>query len=279
MKGASNAPLICIGVFALLGAAYSVDLSPISRVVKLLQDLGKQIERESKQEEKMFEEYICWGKKIVDTKTASNSAAESRIDMLKQYLADIDAGRVEFTGERAALEKAIADAMSDIENANALRKKENGEFLEASKEMSQAIDALNQAITILDDATKDHKEGVLLAVRASLNGAARNGGMAQLVERQASLKQAVKLGDRFLSKGDATFLRRVLLGEVPKPDWKKLNRKATFKMNYKARSFKIQGVLKEMLATFRSNLKDAEDDEAKAVAAHEELTGKKTGNA
>ncbi len=47
---------------------------------------------------------------------------------------------------------------------------------------------------------------------------------------KGGLQPAVELGERFLGKGDALFLRRVLTGEVPKVDWKKLNRKATLKM-------------------------------------------------
>merc|ERR1719217_1770678 len=96
--------------------------------------------------------------------------------------------------------------------------------------------------------------------------------MAALAAKQAALKQAAELGERFLAKADAMFLRRVLLGDVPKVDWKKLNRKATFKMSYKARSFKIQGVLKKMHQTFSINLKDAQDKEADAKAEYEKLT-------
>merc|ERR1719214_111290 len=144
-----------------------------------------------------------------------------------------------------------------MESATALRKKEHADFLEAENEMEMAVNALDSAIDTLDKATKDHKDGVLLAVRSSLKGASANGGMEALLQTQASLKQAVDLGDRFLEKADATFLRRVLLGDVPKVDWKKLNRKATFKMAYKARSFKIQGVLKKMHQTFSTNLDDA----------------------
>jgi exonuclease VII small subunit len=125
-----------------------------------------------------------------------------------------------------------------VETATALRKKENSDFLEAEDEMQKAVKALSSAIETLDEATKDHKEGVLLAVRSSLKGAAQNGGMAALAQRQASLNQAVELGERFLGKTDATFLKRVLLGDVPTVDWKKLNRKATFKMSYKARSLR-----------------------------------------
>merc|ERR1719331_3562091 len=96
--------------------------------------------------------------------------------------------------------------------------------------------------------------------------------MEALMEHQASLKQAVDLGERFLSKSDALFLRRMLLGEVPKVDWKKLNRKATFKMAYKARSFKIQDVLKKMHQTFSINLDDAQTKEGDARAAYDKLT-------
>merc|ERR1719451_139296 len=81
---------------------------------------------------------------------------------------------------------------------------------------------------------------------------------------QVALKNAITLGQRYLSKGDALFLERVLTGEVPKADWKKLNRKSTFKMKYKARSGKIQTILADMLQTFKTNLEDAEKKEKAA---------------
>merc|ERR1719265_1316268 len=65
--------------------------------------------------------------------------------------------------------------------------------------------------------------------------------------------------------------------DVPKrADWKTLNRKATFKMSYKARSLKIQELLSKMHATFEENLKDAQDKEAEAQAQYEELMAGKT---
>jgi len=59
---------------------------------------------------------------------------------------------------------------------------------------------------------------------------------------------------------------------VPKVDWKKLNRKATFKMAYKARSFKIQDVLKKMHQTFSINLADAQGNEKAALDSYNKLT-------
>merc|ERR1719487_1228283 len=141
--------------------------------------------------------------------------------------------------------------------------------------MNQAIDALDSAIKTLEEATEGHEKGVLLAVRTSLKGAAADGGMAALVKKQAALQQAVKLGERFLGKGDALFLKRLLTADVPKVDWKKLNRKATFKMAYKARSFKIQDTLKKLHQTFSINLQDAKDAEAKAQEEYETLKAAK----
>jgi len=82
----------------------------------------------------------------------------------------------------------------------------------------------------------------------------------------------VKLGHRFLNKADAIFLERVLLGEVPnRADAKKMNRKANFKMSYKARSFKIQGVLENMRKTFGANLDDSHHKEDKELQDYHQL--------
>merc|ERR1719502_1040445 len=162
--------------------------------------------------------------------------------------------------------------MGDLEVAKATRTKEKADFEDAEAEMTKAIKALNSAIEVLGEATKDHKKGVLIAMRARLNG-----GMAALAEQQVALSHAVELGKRFLEKADATFLTRLLTGDVPTADWKKLNRKATFKMAYKARSFKIQSVLKKLHQTFDLNLKDAKAKEAAAQADYDKLKANKQG--
>jgi len=256
----------------LVAPAAASSVTPTTRVVELLKGLAEQAEKEGKVEEGLYEDFVCWGKSIIMQKTDSNEKANSRIDYLETYISDIDSGRIDFTGQRASLEKEIGELMADLESAKALREKENEEFKDASAEMNQAITALKEAIKVLGDATKDHKDGVLLAVRSRL----REGGMAGFAARQAALKQAAQLGEKFLSKADSIFLQRVLLGEVPDVDWKKLNRKATFKMSYKARSFKIQDILAKMLQTFESNLKDITTKEGDAKDTYLKLKGTKS---
>merc|ERR1719238_542640 len=67
-------------------------LSPITRVVELLDGLAKQAAKDGKKEEDLYETYVCWAKTVIDTKTATNEAARSRIDELETYISDLDAG-------------------------------------------------------------------------------------------------------------------------------------------------------------------------------------------
>merc|ERR1719240_1850589 len=136
--------------------------------------------------------------------------------------------------------------------------------------MEKAIAALEKAIQALAEATEEAKTGTLLSIRATLNE-----GFAARQADAVALNHAVEFGKKYLTKGDALFLERVLTGDVPVVDWKKLNRKATFKMKYKARSFKIQDVLPKLLETFESNLKEAEEKEAKANEEYEKLSAAK----
>merc|ERR1719443_1792804 len=91
----------------------------------------------------------------------------------------------------------------------------------------------------------------------------------------SEVSRAVELGKQGLSKEDARFLEQALNGEVPDVDWKKLNRKATFKMKYKARSLKIQEILADMLQTFEDNLADAKKTEKAALDSFKKLSGSK----
>merc|ERR1719161_2137903 len=96
-----------------------------------------------------------------------------------------------------------------------------------------------------------------------------------LASLNSDVRKAVELGQNFLSEQDTRFLEQVLDGQVPNVDWKKLNRKATFKMKYKARSLKIQEILADMLQTFQDNLADAEKKEKDSKSSFDTLMGSK----
>ena len=156
-------------------------LSPVTRVVELLKELTAKVESEGKAEETLFEKFICWGQHVVAAKQESNSKGQARVDELTTYIADIDAGRIEFTSERTDLEKELEELNSDMEAASELRAKESKDFEEARDEMDKAITAIDGALTVLRETTADHKTGTLLAMRGGNGFRARGGGGAALL--------------------------------------------------------------------------------------------------
>merc|ERR1719188_470543 len=264
------ASLTDASTIASLGAAKE-SLSPVTRVVELLQGLTSRIEADHKAEEDLYENFVCWATSIISQKEKSNAASKSRVDTLNAYISDVQEGRIELTSERVDLEKNIETLTGDIEVATQMRTAEAHDFNLATDDMQAAIDALTKAIDVLRIATAGHTDGVLM----SLKGGLGEGSEARAKEA-AALSHAVELGKRVLTKGDAVFLQRLLTAQVPeRTSWNKLNRQATFKMSYKARSFKIQGVLAKMLETIASNLQDAAKKEQNAVEQFNRLTNDK----
>jgi len=228
--------------------------NPVSRVTKMLQDLSAKLQSDLKKEEDLFERYACWYKSVVDSKTASNSAAQSRIESLESYVADIDAGRIEFTTERADLELQLKGLNRDIEIADAKRVKEKADFEAAQTEMVQAIKALGEAIKVLEEGAAEPSEFLSMRWR---------------------LRKVIGFGSHLLSADDSKLLEAALFGDVPRAEWKKLNRKATFKMKYTSQTGKILETLKKLESTFQDNLAQAEETEAKAQASYDELSASK----
>merc|ERR1719301_229219 len=246
--------IACLALLA--GPATAASINPITRVAELMQGMIDKIEKDGKAEEDLFEGYVCWYKTVTSSKKATNAAAADRIESLSAYIDDVRGGRVEFTSERKDLEAEIAKLMDELETSKAMRKKENEDFLAAKDEMQKAIAALEQAVEVLGDTTADMKTGVLTSIGFDL-------------------RRVVQMGKSMLSEQDVQYLEQALDGDVREPDWKKLNRKAVFKMKYKARSGKIQEILADMLQTFEDNLTDAEKKEADSLSTYEKLSGQK----
>merc|ERR1719386_559346 len=123
----------------------------------MMEDMVKKIKKDGKAEEDLFESYVCWFKTVVSQKKAFNAQAADRIESLTAYIDDVKSGKVEFTSERKDLEEEIAKLQGEIEAANAMRNKENEDFLAAKDEMEKAIAALEKAVEVLGSATEDAK--------------------------------------------------------------------------------------------------------------------------
>jgi len=177
-------------LFAVLSVSAVADQNPVGRVASLLKDLAAKIDSELDTDTDLYEDYVCWAKTVISSKTASNDAAQTRVDSLETYLADLDAGRIELTSERSDLEKEVGQLNSDLETAKALRNKENSDYKAATAEMTQAINALESAVKVLDEATKDSKSA-MVSLRSSISHKARESeGFSARMEEASELELA-----------------------------------------------------------------------------------------
>jgi predicted nucleic acid-binding Zn-ribbon protein len=239
-------------LFFVVGLAAAAQLNPVTRVVELMEGLTKKIIADGDAEQDLYDKFKCWCTKVINAKTSSIAANEARIDELEMYIDDLESGRVELTSERQELEAEIAGLEKAIEAETTMRKKEAEDYAAAKDEMDKAIAALKGAVFTLGNATEEHMPAMLVS----------------------KLEKVLKVGRGFLAKNDMSELHKIL--DVPTADWKKLNREATFKKKYEARSGGIQDILKDMLKTFEDNLLAATEAEDKAKADFDALmTAKK----
>lgn len=233
------------------GTGLQLQINPVTRVAQLLDNLAKKLESDAKEEQKVYNKFECWCEKVQESKAASIASANERIGELNNYIDELNAGRVELTEERETLESEIQSLKDELKSLDDTRAKDNAEFLKNEQETQDAIDALTAAIPKLDAAISGHTEGVFFALSK---------GMVHMIRKSQT----------DLSEQDSRFLEEVLSQEDPNAtgsnwDQKKLNRKATFKMGYKARSQKIRQILADMKTDFEKTLTDLRDAESKAV--------------
>jgi len=252
--------LLFTAIFAGAAAASAVKaedkLNPITRIAELLEGLAKKIAEDGKAEQELYDGFKCWCKKVIGAKATSIDANAGRIKELAAYIDDLSSGRIELTSERSTLEEEIKTLEKAIEEEEAMRDKEHEDFLAAEDEMKKAVAALEAATQTLSDATADHMG--LSAVHTELT-------------------KVMQAGKGFLGKNELTDLSGLMKAlDVPDVDWKKLNREATFKKKYTARSGGIQKILGDMLTTFTDNLNEAVAAEEKAAEDFSTLMEAKT---
>jgi len=249
--------MLSLLLFTFTWAANSnAELNPVTRVAELLENLAKKVHTDGEAEQELYDKYKCWCDKVINSKSASIDSNSARISELAAYIDDLSSGRIELTSERSDMEKEIAGLEKTIAEETDMRAQEKENYDAAKDEMDKAVAALGSAVATLS---------------AGMNSTALTGVKSEL-------KHVVQLGAGFLAKRDVTALMKVLQEQdpdVPDVDWKKLNREATFKKKYEARSGGILDILKDMEATFIDNREAAMTAEEKAVSDFEALIGSK----
>lgn len=194
MKGPSGVRLLLLALTLALawGGRLHIKRSarnPIAKIVNLLQDLQKSAEKKAEVEQELYNKFVCVSNRTIQEKQDSISQARSRIDILKQRIAEVSAGLAAAKGQDEQIKKEILAVEAEI---NASARARAAEVTRANVvNNSKSVDALSPLLRLLS----------LPSFTPSMVADAM---------KKSDVEEAIRLGDKYLSKADAVFLRGVL---------------------------------------------------------------------
>merc|ERR1719181_2341404 len=261
--------VVMLNMLALSAYGYNLDASeamplrfdagntknrPVTKVVTLLKDMLKQLQKEAEEDEEIYDKLACWCTTNDKEKTKAVKDAEEKIDMLETKIAELTALSAKLTEEIQSLEKDIEGYQAALEQATAIRKKELAEFQAEEKDMLEAIGALKAAIEVLSK----HHTSLLQMPQTHLVRVAAT--LQREMQKHASLFEGLLTHSQ----------RRLVFSFVQAPaDY--FDAAPTFKQSYAPKSGQIFGILQQMLETFETNLSGAQKAEMAAQKAYEEV--------
>merc|ERR1719352_1378635 len=210
-----------VAVLIALAAARLRKDDPVGRVVTLLTDLKAKIEADGRTEQAIYDKYACW--------CEGTSVAEL-----------------------AKLKKDLAENAEAQKKAEAMRTKENAEYVMEKGQLEQGVAQLTKAVQVLGEGTTwESKE------KERWNSALAE---TRVLTVAAGVRSALRLytkKDREMAAGqDLSPVKSFLSNPAA---WVQTN--APHLQEYAPQSSAIQGILKQMLDDFNQNLVDGADEE------------------
>lgn len=142
-----------IQVFALaasLAAATSTAVSPVAKVVELLQAMEGKLSKEGAAETALYEEFVQWSMREQSDTRATIREQKQAVEDAKAFLSDQETFRAEMN---AGIDDVIADIgriENELKNATEIRDHERTAFEKADKERAVALRQVGLAIEVMD---------------------------------------------------------------------------------------------------------------------------------
>jgi chromosome segregation ATPase len=133
----------------ILTGALAAEVSPVQKVIQLLDELKGKVEDDLANEEGLMEDYTKWCDKEALDKERSITSAKRTIGDLMATIQDAKATMGTLTSSIDELTQKISAGEADLATATKLREKEHGVFLGAEKELVETVDSLERAHTVI----------------------------------------------------------------------------------------------------------------------------------
>merc|ERR1719161_373915 len=136
-------------LFTLAAATLRAQVSPVQKVIELLDGLKGKVEAELSHEEQLMEEYSKWCDSEANAREDAITSAKRTITDLKATMQDASAAVDTLTSETEELAAKIRTGDADLAAATEIRDKERAAFEAREKELVETIDTLERAVIVL----------------------------------------------------------------------------------------------------------------------------------
>lgn len=241
----------CLLLLASATLALSSQVTPIQKVIQLMENMKEKGRNEMVDEQAQYAAYKQFCEFTLKEKGQAIEEAKDKIEVLEadiektQY--EVRALNKEIAGHSADFEKATKES----EDATALRKKEKSDFEVILKDFSESIDALQRALKVLQNS--DEKVSISLV---QLSAARNLKNLPQ--DAMDSIDAFIALQEQE-QKPPAALLEKASNAQAPQPH------------TYEFQSGGVVEMVEGMLDKFEDQRVDLEKDESKAQHAYDLL--------
>merc|ERR1719191_1038759 len=124
--------------------------NPMRKIIGMLQDMAKELEREGEVEKEIFDKAICACEGGTDNLNKVIADSGAQIEELTAKVASGNAEKAQLTQDVADHKANSASAKSDLDEATMLRDKEHKSFSATEKDTKTNLDGLSKAIPAIE---------------------------------------------------------------------------------------------------------------------------------
>jgi len=135
--------------FLCFAGVLASQVSPVQKVIEMLDDLKAKVAGDLSAEETMMSKYTTWCDEEDNTKEDAITSNKRTIGDLNAVIADSNARIGELSTEIEELAGKISSAEADLSKATGIRGEENDSFSATEKELTETIDTLERATAVL----------------------------------------------------------------------------------------------------------------------------------
>eukprot|EP00441_Pelagodinium_beii_P022526 CAMPEP_0197655554 /NCGR_PEP_ID=MMETSP1338-20131121/39517_1 /TAXON_ID=43686 ORGANISM="Pelagodinium beii, Strain RCC1491" /NCGR_SAMPLE_ID=MMETSP1338 /ASSEMBLY_ACC=CAM_ASM_000754 /LENGTH=668 /DNA_ID=CAMNT_0043231217 /DNA_START=53 /DNA_END=2059 /DNA_ORIENTATION=- len=240
-----------IAVLATATLASSLEVTPVQKVIQLLENMKEKGKKEMNEEQVQYAKFQEFCKTTLEEKKRSISEAAEQMEVLSSEIESSDSEAETLAGQIAVHMKQAETSAAEQAKATSIRKEERADFGVTLKDYTESIDAIGRALKVLKEDAKNKQEMALVQLQSVRN-------LKNLPE------EALASIDAFLSKTDKAepFEKKgALLAEEQAPEPKV----------FESSTGGILGMLESLQDKFVDERVSLEKDEAKKKHAYELL--------